>query len=282
MGMKICGLVLGVCCAVAASPCLAGEQVLSGAYRQASVTVQKAGRKIGSGCRELPEFEPLRIQALRFTKEQAALLYPRIYLCAQPRQPHAFKPNQDGSADSAITLAKRVHPVRVPAVFIQAAILHIERILADTEARFLYPIDFNHGHISVPKEGFQEKYGALWDAGDFTGLMQGVLGDPELKVVYHSQEHVQPKEPPREFIGTFGGKPGIMRTDTMPGGLTEYNASRQSVFDFEFLAHPRGAYSLRDGTRFDISLSGFELATSYLDRIGVVRDYGNADPDEER
>ncbi len=222
----------------------------------------------------------MRVEALRFTKEQAALLYPRIYLCAQPRQPHAFKPNRDGSADGAIMRAKKAHPVRVPAVFVRAVILHIEKVLSGTEARFLYPIDFNHGHFSVPKEGFQEKYGSLWDAGDYTRLMQGVLADPELQVVYHSQEHVQPKEPPREFIGTFGGNPGILRTDTMPGGLAEYDASRQSVYGFEFLAHPRGAYVLRDGTRFDISLSGFELATSYLDRIGVVLDYGNSDSDE--
>ncbi|MBI3550478.1 MAG: hypothetical protein HY078_15680 [Elusimicrobia bacterium] len=201
----------------------------------------------------LPRHEPVRRTDYAFSWAESERMFARYYHCAQPRMRYAWKPRADGGADAVMDRGGEV-AVHVPRSFVEKTLLHMETIVRAGHARRIYFIDWDHGHFDMPKSRMAEAYLALWNEGRWAELMHRALGDPALRIVYHTQELIEPKEPPRELQGTYEDPPRVIAMDTLP--KEEALAMRrgmQGLFTLSFEAHPQGAYALFDGSRFDFS-----------------------------
>ncbi len=252
---------------------------LAASFEPAAARLRDAGDQVGRMCRELPRYPVLRKTGMSFTADEAAMVYPRYYHCAMPRLPYHWRPSPDGSALAVLVFREKPRTLRIPAEFIEAVSTHIEAVLKETEARFLFPIDFDHGHFSLPKEDFIREYPGFFSDGGIAPMMAKALADSELEIVYHSQEFIHPRINPREFLGTFDGAPRVVPTASIPGWGRERAQRRERIYDFEFHAHPKGEFRLSDGTRFDMSFQSENPLDAYFERIGVRVEYP---PERER
>jgi hypothetical protein len=240
----------------------------------AAVLLTLAGRA-GAACVEpLPAFEQVAMRDHYVDWSGAAMFYGRQYHCAQDRIVHAWRPSPDGSASAEIVHGDTSVPLRVPKVFVDKTITHIEAILAGGHARYLFVFDFDHGHMHMKKSIFEARHGRLWSESRWAELYESVLADPDLETVYHSQELLRLKTPPREFIGRYLDSPVVAGLDTLPPEqrrkLTE---DTHGFFKVYFKAHPLGAYRLSDGTRFDFSLEGDSWETAFSPLGVIVEDH---------
>ena len=138
---------------------------------------------------------------------------------------------------------------KVPCRFITETIRHLKEMIVAGAARYLFPLDANHGHLGIPIATW-EKYKQLPP----DQVMQKILQDPSLIVLYHTAEHLQIPEPrddgvrsdvkswveKRNVVGFFDGRPNHILTPdprgygvAMPEGYWPYSG-------FEFLASPMG------------------------------------------
>ncbi|MBI3505207.1 MAG: hypothetical protein HY059_10215 [Proteobacteria bacterium] len=199
------------------------------------------------GARACPPQEPFRTiyaETWAFSPAQIEEVYARGYYCAQPRIDGAFSPRADGGAQAAVVLedGRRVE-VAVPPSFVASTLSHIRRIVAGGHARHLFVLDFNHGHLWLDAALYDARYAGLAAAGRWREFYEALLVDPELAVVYHTQEMWAAWAQPREFTAYKGR---LAPTDGAPRGSRHVRHLRAR-------AHPSGAYALADGTRFDLS-----------------------------
>ena len=155
---------------------------------------------------------------------------------------------------------------KVPCRFITETIRHLKEMIVAGAARYLFPLDANHGHLGIPAATW-EKYKHLPP----DRVMQKILQDPSLIVLYHTAEHLQIPEPrddglrsdvkswveKRNVVGFFDGRPNqILPPDprgfgvAMPEGYWPYSG-------FEFLASPMGelfVFVANKTITFDIAL----------------------------
>ena len=221
----------------------------------------------------LPEFEIWYRSKPSFPFHQAAALYTRFYHCAQPRIQHPWTRQPNGTALANIECGGKFYSVRIPKEFLRESIAHIERILEQGHARYLFALDLDHGHIYVPRVNFEAVYDPLWDQRGIGLFLEAVLADKRLKVVFHTQELISPRIPPRELIGTYDNDPTLLATDgTPPRSLLSVLGEDYGAYTFQFMAHPLGAFELRDGTRVDFSFHDWLKLwpTDYLRQLGVV------------
>lgn len=206
----------------------------------------------------LPRWEIVRRQGLHFSSwAEIERFYARQYHCAQPRIKHAWAPSPDGRAYGVMERGDVGHGIVIPRVFVERTIAQLELMLDGRTARRLSFMDLNHCHLHMKKAHFEPRYAALWKEGRWAELFGAALADPELRCVYHSQELLEPKDPPRELLGDYSAAARVLPMDTLPmEGRLEIMKDHQGMFGINFQAHPLGAYALEDGTRFDISFEG--------------------------
>jgi hypothetical protein len=142
----------------------------------------------------LPEFEIWYRSKPHFTFQQAAALYTRFYHCAQPKIQHSWTRQPNGTALANIECGGKFYSVRIPKEFLRKSIAHIERILEQGHARYLFTLDLDHGHIYVPRVNFEAVYNPLWEQRGIGLFLEAVLADKHLKVVFHTQELISPRE----------------------------------------------------------------------------------------
>jgi hypothetical protein len=154
----------------------------------------------------------------------------------------------------------------VPCRFVTETVRHFKEMIVAGAARYLFPLDANHGHLGIPIATW-EKYKYLPP----DRVMQKILRDPSLIVLYHTAEHVQIPDArddalhgdvkswidKRNVLGFFNGRPNKILTPdprgygvAMPDGYWPYSG-------FEFLASPMGelfAFVANKTITFDIAL----------------------------
>ena len=192
----------------------------------------------------LPAFQNLYVTDWAFTADQLQTLYERHYLCAQRQLQDAFVPQADGSA-RAVKRADGEPPAAlvVPAAFVEATRAHIEAVLAGKHARHLFFPDFSHGHLYLDETLYAQRYAPLAAQKRWTEFYEALLADPDLKVLYHSQEMWAAWQHPREFLASDGAL----------APATGAPANARHICHVRFRAHPQGFYALPDGTRYDLS-----------------------------
>ena len=222
----------------------------------------------------LPQFDIWYRAKPVFTFQEAAALYTRVYHCAQPRIQHPWTRQSDGTALANLESGGKFYRVRIPKKFLRETIAHIEQILEQRHARYLFFVDFDHGHIYVPRVNFEAVYNPLWVQRGIGSFLEAVLADKHLKVVFHTQELISPRIPPRELIGTYDNDPTLLAADgTPPRSLLSVVGEDYGAYSIEFMAHPLGAFELKDGTRVDFSFHDWLKKlwpNDYLRQLGVV------------
>jgi hypothetical protein len=200
-----------------------------------------------------------------FTAEnmEAAYRYQEDY-GERIRNPLRAKECLFGSAEFVVSY--RGGEFKVPCRFITETIRHLKEMIVTGAARYLFPLDANHGHLGIPIATW-EKYKHLPP----DRVMQKILQDPSLIVLYHTAEHLQNPGPrddklhsdvrswieKRNVLGFFDGRPNQILTPdprgygvAMPEGYWPYSG-------FEFLASPMGelfVFVANKTITFDIGL----------------------------
>ena len=221
----------------------------------------------------LPEFEIWYRSRPVFTFREAAVLYSRFYHCAQPRIQRPWAPQPNGTALGNVECGGQSYSVAIPKEFVRKTIAHIERILEQGHARYLFPIDLDHGHLYVPRVRYESVYEPLFDQRNIGLFLETLLADTELQVLFHSQELISPRIPPRTIIGTYDADPNLLAIDgNPPVPLRSVLGACYGAYSFQFMAHPLGAFALKDGTRVDFSFHDWLKLwpTDYLRQLGVV------------
>jgi hypothetical protein len=167
----------------------------------------------------------------------------------------------------------KFYSVHIPKGFLRKSIAHIERILEQGHARYLFALDFDHCHLYVPRVNYEAVYNPLWDQRGVGLSMEAVLADNRLKAVCHTQELISPRIPPRTLIVSYNDDPTLLAIDgNRPRNLLSVLGEDYGVFSFQFMAHPLGAFELKDGTRVDFSFHDWLKfwPRDYLRQLGVV------------
>ncbi len=68
--------------------------------------------------------------------------------------------------------------------------MHIEKALARGYADFIFFPDMGHSHYFIPMDTYQSVY-APYSVSEHTTMLERLLDDPELKVLYHTAEQLQ-------------------------------------------------------------------------------------------
>ena len=219
----------------------------------------------------LPEFETWYCSKPLFTFEQAAALYSRFYHCAQPRIEHPWTRQPNGTASANIVIDGMSYTARIPKSFLSTTIALIEGILEQGHARYLFSLDLDHGHFFVPRVNFEAVYNPLWEQSGIGSFLEAVLADKRLKVVFHTQELISPGIPPRVLIGTYADRRLLAIDGNPPRTLLSVVGEDYGAYSFVFMAHPLGAFEIKDGTRVDFSFHNWAKLwpTDYLRQLGV-------------
>ncbi len=166
----------------------------------------------------------------------------------------------------AFVTAYRRQPVAVSCRFVLEVARHLKEMLAAGAAKFLFPLDADHGHLGVPLEAWNRKYKNL----PVEQVFPAILGEPGLVVLYHTAEHLRVTDrrtgavnaeaktwqEKRNVLGYFDGRPiEILPPDPRGAGVA-MPESYYSYGGFSFLASPRGELYLPAGPNmitFDIA-----------------------------
>jgi hypothetical protein len=220
----------------------------------------------------LPKFDEWYCSKPLFTFQQAATLYARFSHCAQPKIQHPWTRQPNGTALANIQSGGKFYSVRIPKEFLRKSIALIERILEQGHARYLFALDLDHGHLYVPRVNFEAVYDPLWDQSGIGPFLEAVLADKRLRVLFHTQELISPRTPPRVLIGTYDNDPTLLAIDgNPPRSLLSVLGEDYGAYSFQFMAHPLGVFELKDGTRVDFSFHDWLKLwpTDYLRQLGV-------------
>lgn len=221
----------------------------------------------------LPEFEIWYRSKPTFTFQEAAALYARFYHCAQPKIQHPWTPQRNGTALANIENGGKFYSVRIPKGVLRKSLAHIQRILEQGHARYLFALDLDHCHLYVPRVNYEAVYNPLWDQRGIGLFLEAVLADKRLRAVFHTQELISPRIPPRTLIVSYDDDPTLLAIDgNPPRSLLSVLGEDYGAFSFNFMAHPLGAFKLKDGTRADFSFHDWLKLwpTDYLRQLGVV------------
>jgi hypothetical protein len=151
--------------------------------------------------------------------------------------------------------------------FITETIRHLKEMLTLGAARYLFPLDADHGHLAVPSEVWARKYSKL----SSPQLMIALLQEPTLVALYHTAEHlefgatktgendetVKRWKEKRNVLGFFDGRPIQILPPHPEGQGVGMPAGYVSYGGFNFLANHQGELLIFHGDRaiaFDVSL----------------------------
>jgi hypothetical protein len=120
------------------------------------------------------------------TLAEAEVKYNEVYESGRRLKDRAFALPESGT----IAIAKNGGIVEIAPAFISALTQQMQTALARGYANFLYYPDLGHAHILLPVEkNVDKKYDMQTPAG-----LQNLLGDSEIKFLYHTAELFQLRE----------------------------------------------------------------------------------------
>ena len=101
-----------------------------------------------------------------------------------------------------------------PCRFISETIRQLRELLESGAAKYLFPLDVDHGDFAVPAEVWEAKYKKL----PAEEILPKLLREPKLVALYHTATHLYPEENPKEtainiwghmrtVVGFYDGRP---------------------------------------------------------------------------
>ena len=153
-----------------------------------------------------------------------------------------------------------------PCRFITETTRHLKFILEQGAAKYLFPLDADHAHLTIPKELLVRKYSKL------TGneLLSQLLREPKLVALYHTAENVAGPDPKtgkenrlskewrakRNVMGLFDGSALKILSPRRDGSSQDGPEDFENVGMVHFLAHRLGEMAMSAngrGIAFDLS-----------------------------
>jgi len=179
---------------------------------------------------------------------------------------HPLKPQACYHGKSEFIASLQGRQFVAPCRFITETTRHLKQMLENGAARYLFPLDADHAHLSVPKELWAEKYSKL-SIGE---VLPELLREPKLIALYHTAEHLAIGEPnygpefvlikewhaKRNVLGFFDGRPIKILPPLANGGAYDRLEDSQTIGTVYFVAHRLGeiVFSARGrGMSIDIS-----------------------------
>ncbi len=138
--------------------------------------------------------------------------------------------------------------------FITETIRHLKEMLTVGAAKYLFPLDADHGHLAIPADLWESKYRKM----PREKLLSALLEEPALAVLYHTAEHLtvfdgETEKENREakawklkrnVLGFYDGRPiEILPPDPRGFGVSAPEPY-YTIGGFSFLASPGGELSL--------------------------------------
>ena len=160
----------------------------------------------------------------------------------------------------------RRNPLAVSCRFVLEVTRHLKEMLDAGAAKYLFPLDADHGHLGVPLEAWNTKYKNL----PVEQVFPEILREPGLVVLYHTAEHLRIADrntgavnaeakawqEKRNVLGYFDGRPIKILAPDPKGAGVAMPENYYSYGGFNFLASPRGELYLSAGSNmitFDIA-----------------------------
>ena len=169
-------------------------------------------------------------------------------------------------ASGEFATSYRRHPLAVSCRFVLEVTRHLKEMLDAGAAKYLFPLDADHGHLAVPLELWDSKYKSL----SVDQVFPAILREPGLVALYHTAEHLRITDrktgavnaeakawqEKRNVLGYFDGRPIQILSPDPKGAGVAMPENYYSYGGFNFLASPRGEIYLSAGTNmitFDIA-----------------------------
>ena len=163
---------------------------------------------------------------------------------------HPLKPQACYHGRSEFMASFQGKPFVAPCRFITETTRHLKLMLENGAAHYLFPLDADHAHLSIPRDLWVEKYSKL-SLGD---ALVKLLYEPKLIALYHTAEHVtiatsgtdpaadQTKDwrAKRNVLGVFDGNPVKILPPRADGTGRDRPDHYENVGAVYFLAHRLG------------------------------------------
>ena len=155
----------------------------------------------------------------------------------------------------------------LPCHFIIEATRHLKEMLTIGAAKYLFPLDADHGHLAIPNELWTTKYSKL----PSEQILPALLREPQLVALYHTAEHLEIADPKtgivndeakawkekRNVLAFFDGRPIRILPPNPAGHGVGMPPGYNAYGGFNFLANPRGELFIFHNNKvitFDMSL----------------------------
>lgn len=153
-----------------------------------------------------------------------------------------------------------------PCRFITETIRHLQEILEQGAARYLFPLDADHAHLAIPSTIWERKYSQL----PSDKVLPDLLWEPALAALYHTAEHLTATDPKtgqvgsdaqawkekRNVLGFYDGRPVKILPHQSDGSGQRAPESYTMFGSFNFLAHRLGELEFSSmGKRFAFDIS---------------------------
>jgi hypothetical protein len=175
-----------------------------------------------------------------------------------------LKPNDCFIGKNEFTGSFQGNTFPVPCRFILETVRHLRAMLENGSAKYLFPLDIDHGDLAVTAEVWEQKYRQR----KTEEILPLLLQEPSLAVIYHPAEHLKITDDgsgettveatnwgsDRTVLGFYDGRP-LQFIRRRSDGQSE-PAGYRSFGTFHFLAHPLGELVFSVGGKqciFDIS-----------------------------
>jgi len=182
------------------------------------------------------------------------------------RLQHPLKPSGCYAGQSDFVASFQGKEFSAPCRFITETKRHLKFILEQGAAKYLFPLDADHAHLTLPKELWVGKYSKL------TGqeFLSQLLREPKLVALYHTAEHLAGADPKtgkesrlskewrakRNVMGFFDGSPLKILAPRPDGSSQDGPEDYENVGTVHFLAHRLGELAMAAngrGIAFDLS-----------------------------
>lgn len=165
---------------------------------------------------------------------------------------HPLKPHACYHGESEFAASFQGKKFVAPCRFVTETTRHLKQMLEDGAEHYLFPLDADHAHLSIPRELWVEKYRTL-SIGD--GLVQ-LLREPKLIALYHTAEHLMIAD---------------LDSDSTSGSTHEWRAKRNVLGSFDG-SRVKILPPLADGTAYDRPEHYANVGTVYFlaHRLGEI------------
>ena len=176
---------------------------------------------------------------------------------------HPLKPEECWYRQKEFIASYRGRQFAAPCRFISETIRQLKELRESGAAKYFFPLDVDHAHLSVPMEVWESKYSKMRP----DEVLPVLLREPSLAAIYHTAQHLNSGPvhtgfatevwgQKRTVLGFYDGRPNESLAQRSDGSLNHAPMEYQWIEGFTVLAHVLGELQMVVGSSvvmFDLS-----------------------------